>query len=288
VRYRIPAATLTLAAVLTGCSSMSTDVDEVGLQYENGVISNVSFDHCIDPGQRSWDGPGDDHYRYPAGQRTYDFGTGDTQDGGPLALIAAGSGEQGANTQVQLAQVGTLTFELNTDCDVLRAFHETIGRKYGASSDGLSNWSGFMETYLRGPLQRSLTEAAQGIDWKTIYSDATVRKNIETRVNELLPGYVNALAGGDYFTGFAVQLSTPTLPEDLTAALQATQVAIEQSQAQAQRNIQVQTELQSIRELVAVLGPDSYVQYQAIKDGRITIVPVPQGSAVNVSPGAAQ
>lgn len=271
---------------LAGCSQMSTDVDEVGLQYENGVISNVSFDHCIDPGQRSWDGPGDDHYKYPAGQRTYDFGTGEKQDGGALALIAAGSGEQGANTQVQLAQVGTLTFELNTDCDVLRAFHENIGRKYGAGKDGLQNWSGFMETYLRGPLQRSLTEAAQGVDWKTIYADAKVRKDIEGRVNELLPGYVNQLAGGDYFTGFAVSLSTPTLPDELANALQQTQVAIEQNTAQQQRNVQVQSELDSIRQLVEVLGPDGYNTYQAIKDGKVTVIPVPQGTALNVNPGA--
>ena len=271
---------------LAGCSQMSTDVDEVGLQYENGVISNVSFDHCIDPGTRSWDGPGDDHYRYPAGQRTYDFGTGEKQDGPALALIAAGSGEQGANTQVQLAQVGTLTFELNTDCKVLQQFHEQVGRKYGASADGLNNWAGFMETYLRGPLQRSLTEAAQGVDWKTIYADAKVRKDIEGRVNELLPGYVNQLAGGDYFTGFAVSLSTPTLPDELANALQQTQVAIEQNTAQQQRNVQVQSELDSIRQLVEVLGPDGYNTYQAIKDGKVTVIPVPQGTALNVNPGA--
>ena len=52
--------------------------------------------------------------------------------------------------------------------------------------------------------------------------------------------------------------------------------------------MQVQSELQSIKALVAVLGPDGYVAYQAIKDGKISVIPIPQGSSVVVQPKAAK
>ena len=45
---------------------------------------------------------------------------------------------------------------------------------------------------------------------------------------------------------------------------------------------------ESIKALVAVLGPDGYNTYQAIKDGRIQVVTIPQGSSVVVQPKAAK
>ena len=92
--------------------------------------------------------------------------------------------------------------------------------------------------------------------------------------------------GGAYFDGFAPTIQKPELPQDLSDSLRAAQVAVQQNKAQQERNVQVQSELESIKALVAVLGPDGYNTYQAIKDGRIQVVTIPQGSSVVVQPKA--
>jgi hypothetical protein len=266
------AAALALGAVvLTGCSSVSTAPDQVALHYSGGPFSSTEFKDCVSTSTKAWDGPGDAHFVYPAGQRTYDFkgdGSGGA-DSPALAVVAGGTGEKGKDTQVELRQEGTLTFTFSTtDCESLRSFHEKIGLKYGADKAGLKQLNELLDVYLGGPLQRALSEATQGVDWKTYYSDATVRNEVEKRATELLPGYVQELSGGEFFSNFSVQLQRPTLPAELSDALKATQVAIEQNTAQQQRNVQVQSELESIRELVEVLGPDGYNTYQAINLGR--------------------
>lgn len=276
------------AAVLTGCSSVSTAPDQVALHYSGGPFSSTEFKDCVSTSTKAWDGPGDAHFVYPAGQRTYDFkGDGKGADSPALSMVLAGTGEKGKDTQVELKQDGTLTFTFSTtNCEDLRAFHEKIGLKYGATNAGLKQLDELLDVYLGGPLQRALSEASQGVDWKTYYSDATVRAEVGKKATELLPRYVEELSGGVFFDNFSVQLQRPTLPPELTDALKATQVAIEQNTAQQQRNVQVQSELESIRELVDVLGPEGYNTYQAIKDGKITVMPIPQGSGIVLNPGS--
>ena len=103
-----------------------------------------------------------------------------------------------------------------------------------------------------------------------------------------LPVYVKQAMGGAYFDGFAPTIQKPEIPQDLSDSLRAAQVAVQQNKAQQERNVQVQSELESIKALVAVLGPDGYNTYQAIKDGRIQVVTIPQGSSVVVQPKAAK
>jgi hypothetical protein len=274
------------AMVLTGCSSVSTPPDQVALHYKAGPIESTKFSDCVGASERAWDGPGDKHFVYPAGQRTYDFkADGAGADSPALTVVAGGTGEKGKDTQVELKQDGTLTFTFaTTDCETLRAFHEKIGLKYGADKAGVRDLDSLLDVYLGGPLQRALSEATQGVDWKTYYSDATVRNEVEKKASELLPAYVEELAGGEYFTNFSVQLQRPSLPQELVDALKATQVAIEENNAQKERNVQVQSELESIKALVEVLGPEGYNTYQAIKGGKISVMPIPQGSDVVLSP----
>lgn len=68
----------------------------------------------------------------------------------------------------------------------------------------------------------------------------------------------------------------------LNRALKDAEVAAQQARAQEQRNSQVTSELESIRELVDVLGADGYNVYQAIKDGKVSILPIPQGTNITI------
>ncbi|MEU0481068.1 hypothetical protein ABZ260_18000 [Streptosporangium sp. NPDC006013] len=54
--------------------------------------------------------------------------------------------------------------------------------------------------------------------------------------------------------------------------------------AASQRNAKVRAEIESIKDLVKVLGPQGAVLWQAIRKGRVSVVPVPQGGNLNITP----
>lgn len=277
---------------------MATDPDERGIEYNAGPFSDTAFSNCIDPSSREYRGPGDKQFSYPVGQRSYVFnGDADTEntDAPAYTVVVEGASRVDASgtvipseSTVQVGIPGTLTFTMNLDdCETLQKFHEQVGLKYEVGESGFTeeNWDKLLDTYLGGPLGRAMNRAADGYNWVGLYTDPAKLVEYQTRVLEALPELVAQQANGNqYFENFALQLSLPNLPDALSNALVQTQEAIEQNKAQQERNVQVQSELESIRALVEVLGPEGYNVYQAIKDGRIPILPVPQGGNVIVAP----
>ncbi len=274
---------------LTGCSSMSTNPDEAGLVYNAGPISDTQFDVCVPPGNKEWDGPSDQHIAYPAGQRTYRFNADKGADRGVITVATKDPVELGAS--------GVVAFELNIDCTksdkypggIMQEFHERIGNKYQPAvedSKTTPEWRDFLNDYLGEALQRALTDATQAIAWSPLYTDSAQKAAWEKQVLTLLPTYVKQAMGGDYLKIKSVTIQKPDLPDDLANAIRGTQVAIQENKAQGEKNAKITTELASIKALVAVLGPDGYNTYQAIKDGKISVLPIPQGSGVVVQPPA--
>ena len=273
---------LTIAAVLLGATTLagcgaSPEPDEAAVRYDSPPFSGVRFNRCVAPGEFNMSAPwsGAEYTTYPAGQRTYTF-TGDGKNVDAPAFTA--------NTRdgVEMTVSGQVAFRLDDSCENLRLFHENIGRfNQSGTPDG---WQKTLSKYLGQSLQRAMNDATQEQDWKGLYSDPKVKAAWEKKVKELLPQYVTQSMGGGYFTDFSPTIQKPEVPDALRNALAASQEAVEQNRAQKARNEQVKSELQSIRELVSVLGPDGYNTYQAIKDGKIQVVTIPQGSSVVVQP----
>lgn len=281
-------AALVAALAMTGCTSMSTNPDEVGLVYNAGPISNTQFDICVPSGTKEWDGPSDKHIAYPSGQRTFRF---DADKGADRGLLNVNTKDP-----IELGVSGVVAFELKgpksaTDkegCALLQAFHEKIGNKYQPAVDDskvTEEWIKFLNDYLGVALKRALSDATQVIGWAPLYTDTAEKAKWEKKVLELLPIYVKQAMGGDYLKINSVTIQKPDLPDDLAASIRKVQVAIQDNKAQGERNNQIDTELESIRELVKVLGPEGYNVYQAIKEGKISVLPIPQGSGVVVNPG---
>ncbi len=276
---------------LTGCSSMSTNPDEAGLVYNAGPISDTQFDVCVPPGNKEWDGPSDKHIAYPVGQRTFRFDAGKGADSGLLVVAT--------KDPIELGVSGVVAFELKTPrsdtdkaaCDLFKEFHEKIGNKYQPAVDDskvTAEWVEFLNDYLGVALKRALTDATQAIGWAPLYSDPLEKAKWEKQVLTLLPIYVKQAMGGDYLKINSVTIQKPDLPDDLANSIRAVQVAIQDNKAQTEKNTKITTELSSIQALVKVLGVDGYNTYQAIKDGKISVMPIPQGSGVLVQPPAPQ
>jgi hypothetical protein len=299
------------AVTLTGCSGYATEPDQVGV-HVNGYVMIRSYRDiagCFGVGGKDssgYDGPGDAHYYYPAGQRTYKF-AGDSEKEAE-ALGADSPSIKVVKDNITLSLTGTVTFSLNTDCDVLKKFHQQIGiKKWGPKqhaawiSDGgdqdYTGWNAMLDVYIEQPLQRAATDAllAEQESYLDLYNGQG-RAAFEKSIQDDLPTSVESLAGGPYFTSFKVQIQKPAIPDGVAQALTAKEIAKAQNEAQKIANQTVTTELESIRALVEVLGQQGYIDYQrnklsaqqldllkdAIAKGDITILPVPTGTNVTV------
>lgn len=274
------------AMLLAGCSSINTNSDQVGLHYSAGSLSDTTFDECVPRNKHNFDGPGDLHYVYPAGTRTYKF------------KDHAQGAEQGAITivskdNVRMTVEGILNFSLNTDCDVLKEFHERIGLKYDASGDGVGRWTELLQDYLGVALESSMKANGRDYTWGDLYYDEGKRQSWIDDVLEDLPGEVKEVARGDFFDpkAYTMLVPQPQPPEDLLDQLQQQQVQAERiNTIDAQKAAQA-AEIQQIRDLVAIFGPDGYILYrnqlqcEQHSDSCIPFLPVPQGANINVTPG---
>lgn len=264
-------------------TSINTQPDQKGLWYKAGPLTSTHFDHCVDPGSRErWKAVADKTFTYPAGQRTFVYG--DTPNADTTTIVAL------TKDNVELTTNGVVRFYLTDDCKLLQKFHEQIGLNKAAYMDGDGNlsdgWREVLNIYLKESLQRAVNEATQEFNWKELYNDVKVKADWEKKVSELLPRFVKQGMDGEYFENYSLTIQKPILPPKLQTALQETQTAIEDNNAQKQRNNTVETEAESIKRLVDILGPDGYNTYQALKNGQITVMPIPQGSGIMVAPTA--
>lgn len=269
------------APLVVGNMGASVNPDEEGIRYDHPPFSGSKFSTCVRPGQYNlaapWNNPS--YYAYPAGQRTYRF-----YNDGSNADAAAFK----VNTKdgVEMHASGVVSFYLNTDCETLRKYHENIGLKYqswmenGVPSKG---WYSMLDVYLGQSIQRAMSDATLGLNWQQLYADPKTKAEWEAKVKQLLPIYVKQSMGGDYIDKFSVTIQKPEIPTDLSDALRSAQVAAQATKAQQEKNKQVTTEIESIKQLVSVLGPDGYNTYQAIKNGKVNVIPIPQGSNVIVN-----
>lgn len=276
------------ALALTGCS-LSTQPDEYGLQYGAGPVESTSFAACAAPSEREYIGVFDESYTYPAGQRTYAFTGGEGAESDPLTVVSSDN--------IELTISGVLTFQLNGDCDTLRAFHEQIGKKYAAYNDGGSTsagWDKMLDVYIGQPLQRALQVSAQGFDWQALYNDPKTRDQFEQAVRDTLPDYVAGQAEtDDFFRNFGITLQKPQPPRQLVDQFRDQQVAREQLNTVNSRQAALDAERAQIGQLVQTLGVEGYIWFrnlQNCEDGDdattcVPFLPLPAGSDLNVTPG---
>ncbi|MEU8272655.1 hypothetical protein AB0B89_36605, partial [Sphaerisporangium sp. NPDC049002] len=184
-----------------------------------------------------------------------------------------------------------------------RRRRRTAGHALGSKRNGIDfagdeepkRWKELQAFYLGQPIRRAMNEAAQSHGWKALYNDAKTYQAWASEVGTLAGKYIQEITGDSFFcaptyagTGecgsMVLIVQKPVPPAGLEDAMAAEQAAKAQNAAQTQINTRVQTELKSLRDLAKVLGKNGAILYKAIQDGRISIVPVPTGGAINVTP----
>lgn len=272
---------------LAGCSSMVTEADEVGTRYEGGVLfaQAPDFIECQARSQQNYGGPGDSTYIYPAGQRTFKFSKDPGSDAPPITVSAP---SPGGGQPITMDVSGTVTFTPNFDnCDVLRKFHEEIGRKYQAwTPDG---WNKLIGVYVKDPVDQAADIEALRSSWVGLTSNADEKGKWEQNVAKAVqgtpetPGLIEKLAGGKYFTINSVFLQRPELPPGVKAA-------IDDTESERQRAVTADQFAAAAARFPG--GPAAYQEFQrqlainkAIETGQVKIIPVPDGVTVNIPAG---
>jgi len=291
-KFLLAAAVAAVLGTGTGCASVNTEPDETAVVYYGAMGSATKFEKCIGPSKRESVSISDNSWTYAAGQRTFDFSGAEGAESKPLEVVS--------KDNVTMKVPGVATFALNTECKTLRQFHDRIGRKFSSffygtgldySEDG---WNRMLSIYMRVPLDRALDAASQEFEWRKLFNDPTTKQAWEKRVGELARGYIQETARGQFFCqpsyagagdcgDIVLTIQKPEPPANLAQALAAEQVAKTQNAAQEQINAKVRTEIESIKDLTRVLGPNGAVLWQAIQKGQVSVVPVPSDTNLTIA-----
>ncbi|ADB34889.1 band 7 protein [Kribbella flavida DSM 17836] len=264
-----------------------TAANKIGLHYGGGVVEDKKFKSVIPPGATNkLIGPGDTVYSYPIDQRSYIIGGAgaDTDDADEVTVVSKDNVRLGVRVQVY--------FTLNREQAVLQSFHERIGLKTEAFED--RGWNAMLQSYFRPQIDRALVAVGTNYNWAELYNNEAKKSAFQTAAAKEFTRLLPAAVGGDYFCGpsytgnnacgelsFTIQKPTP-LDKGIIDGLEAKQRAELAKQAQEQKNQQVNVELQSVRQQVAMLGANGYLLKTAIESGKIQFMVIPQNGNVSL------
>ncbi|TCO48594.1 SPFH domain/Band 7 family protein [Kribbella antiqua] len=264
-----------------------TDANKIGLHYGGGVVEDKKFKSIIPPGSTNkLIGPGDTVYDYPIDQRSYIIGGAgaDTDNADEVTVVSKDNVRLGVRVQVY--------FTLNRSEDVLKSFHERIGLKTDAYTD--SGWNDMLQAYFRPQIDRALAAVGTNYNWAELYNNEAKKSAFQTAAAKEFTRLLPAAVGGDYFCGpsytgnnacgelsFTIQKPTP-LDKGIIDGLEAKQRAELAKATQEQKNQQVNVELQSVKQQVALLGSQGYLLKTAIESGKIQFMVIPQNGNVSI------
>jgi hypothetical protein len=283
-------AALTLLAV-TACSIADPTASEVALQYGGGPLDSKVWVSCT-TGERATHDINDVHYYYPVGQRDFTFGDGQGLDSAALTSTTSDSQE--------IKVSGTVKFTLNTSCEpfkdpsgkqwpggVLQWFHETVALKYNAApTDGgqqmTDGWDALLRNYVGAALDRATDNEALKYPWQKLYADTGSKAQWEKDVLAQLPAILRTLTQGvDVIQINTVLLQKPAISGALQSGLTDKQAA-ELRAAAADVDKQAAANFPG-----GIPGYQAYQQQQAvnqaIKDGKVQVLPIPMGSGINLN-----
>lgn len=279
---------------LAGCANMETQADQQGLRYSGGFLfaEAPAFMECQPPSSQSYGADaGDNTYVYPAGQRTFTFRSDPANPavaapGADSPSLTVSAPSPGGGQPIVMTVAGVVTFTPNfSNCDAFREFHEQIGRKVDAWTP--EGWVKMIGTYIKDPTDRAVDNGALGFDWVQLSSDANAKARWEQTVASQLPEMIRTLSGAekgkDYFTVNTVLLQRPDLPADVVAAIQRTEAARQEAQTADQVRIAAESFPGGLAAYQAFQAQQAI--NDAIRSGRVQVLPVPQGSPIIVNPG---
>lgn len=279
-----------LVLALAGCSIASTTASEVALQYGAGPFDSRVYVSCVPTNTREVNDVNDDHYYYPAGQRDFTF----SLDGGDAAPLTSNTRDS-----LEIKVAGTVKFTLNTDCSEfkdpsgkvwpggkLQMFHELIASKFSAApTEGgepmPGGWNTLLKNYLLAAIDRAIDQEALKYGYADLYANVEKKTAWERDVLAQIPEILRSITQSvDLITINSVLLQKPELPGQIVSGYA-------DKQAAELRAAAVDVDKRAAAEFPGgIAAYQAYQQQQAvnqaIKDGKVQVIPIPAGSPVIV------
>jgi hypothetical protein len=225
----IPA--IAAALMLPACSASTMQAGDQGVIVEDYVMiaTDPEVIGCMAP-ETSEYFHSKKVYKYPSRQISWDA----SEDGnaGPERGPYIVTSNAKAPTDMKIPV--TVTFDLTTDCEKLKAFHRDFGTKYqGWINDNTDGWVKLLNYVVGQPMEQALISVAQQYEWREIWNDEKVRIAFIETLRKQLPEAAKARTDGQaFFENFQVTVGKPTPVDDgLKSAIVAEQTAIANARA---------------------------------------------------------
>ncbi len=237
------AAVLVALLFLTGCSSVSTEPDQIALHYQGGAFSSKTFKKCINPSVRDFEfSPGEKYVLYPVNTRTFDATGGPGTEQDPFKTLSRDNQE--------FKVPASVTFRLKNDCPTLEEFHRLVGNKFNAYMLDLEDddidvpvtgegWDNLLRFAVGQPFDAIVDRVAKGYNYVDLNNNPEAIVAIQEAVKRDLPGAVaSRTEGREFFQNFEVLVQRPEpTNEALKQAISAEQTGIAKAKAaEAQAN----------------------------------------------------
>jgi hypothetical protein len=281
---------------LGGCSSYSSEVNELTLRYGGGFTEEKEYKGLVASGTTAniefGTGAGDSLYHYPATPRTWLASSERNADG---RLVQASNADRPGvecvtSDGTRMLTDYALSFRLNRDEQVLRAFHENIGDKSDIQAwRGLENWVQMVSVYFDSPIEKLIVDLCGGYTTDQLRNDPAKRREFGQQLSTQGKTAIDNRVGGNYFCGASLESCGEIVfdvgrPELVNAEIikseEQKQIASNAVDTQEQENRRIETELRAVQQQINALGPNNYVLLRAIESGKITFMQLPEGSNV--------
>lgn len=277
---------------LAFASFYSVPPDKIALHYSGGPFQGAHFKEIITPGTSlKYLGESENVYYYPATTRNYVVdaiaGQGDRKTADFIATTSSDKVEADWNIAV--------SFRLNTEPSVLRKFHESLGLKFNAWTEG--GWNTLLDQTLRQVIENQINSESSKYPLEQLYADPQVRLQIQAAVGRDLTNGVNNLLGGKFFCGPNATIAgkgcppmkfiikgRPTIPTSLRDQFErnrAAELAVQQRQSEVEQAKKQAEAAEALR--LATQNNPNYILLKAIESGQIKFWVLPQNGQLNLT-----
>ena len=276
-----------LALVPTFASGLKkTPRDRIGISYGGGPFEATHFQKIVQPGSGLFfNGVFDSLYLYPADQVNYiiskETNVGASQS--PDSVVAP------TQDRVQVEYQVAVYFKLNTD--LLRTFHEQLGLRYKAYTDG--GWNNLIQDTFRQQIENALQQETRRIAVADLFGNADVLVSLQEQVQATLSERLEGALGRRFFCAptFTAggECGDPTfsikkvdIPESVAQAFEDNRTSGIQVLTKTNEIAQREAEAKAIASLG--LTGQEYVTLKAIEAGGITFWVLPNDGGFTLTP----